>query len=48
VVTEQYQTRHGFRELAFLESREPGPGGSATGNPIAPTPRSAPSLQTAR
>lgn len=45
MVTDHYQTRHGFRELEFVEAPESGSGGSATVNPSVPMPRSTPSLQ---
>ena len=46
-VIEQYQTRHGFRELEFMNAPEAGAGGSATVNPSAPIPRPSPSLKPA-
>ncbi|MBL9175419.1 MAG: hypothetical protein JNL10_17895 [Verrucomicrobiales bacterium] len=47
-VREQYQTRHGFRELEFLEAPETGSEGGATAGSSLPIPRSTPSFQTAR
>lgn len=48
LVQEQYQTRHGFRELEFVEAPEPGAEGSMSENPSRPIPRPTPSFQAAR